>query len=267
MKAGIAEVNGTRLYYELEGEGDAIALVNPGALDCRIWAPQWDAFTKTHRVLRYDPRGWGRSAPAAGPFSHLDDLDRLMDAAGMEKAHLLGSSFGGSVALDFAVVSRKRVSSLILVGAGGPQNGFPMPGELLLAFAPVGQVMREDFARGIDLWLETDARMPRSKELRELVRENALANESYWKIPFPSIANLTPPVAERLGEIDAPTLVLVGANDHPYAHEIAEALARGIRGAARLVIEDAGHLAHLDRAEEFNRIVSDFIAASRSRAH
>ena len=263
MKSGMAEVNDTRLYYELEGVGDAIVLVNPGALDCRIWAPQWEAWTKAHRVLRYDPRGWGRSEAAAGPFSHLRDLDRLMEILGVDNAHLVGSSFGGSIALDFAVAFPARVSSLILIGAGGPQNGFPMPGELVRSFAPIGQAMREGFAEGIDLWLETDESMPRSAELRELVRENALANESYWKIPHTWIEGLTPPVAGRLDEIDAPTLVLVGQRDHPYTKEVADTLARGIEGATRLEIAGAGHLAHLDRAQEFNRIVSDFITAGR----
>jgi pimeloyl-ACP methyl ester carboxylesterase len=186
-----------------------------------------------------------------------------MDALGLENAHLVGSSIGGSIALDVAVAFPERAASLILIGAGGPQNGFPMSAELMLAFAPVGQAMREDFARGIDLWLETDARMPRSPELRELVRENALANESYWKIPFPMVESLKPPAAERLDEIGTPTLVLVGERDHPYTHEVGGALARGIPGAVMRVIEDAGHLAHLERPGEFNRIVSDFIASIR----
>jgi pimeloyl-ACP methyl ester carboxylesterase len=263
MKTGIADIDGARLYHELDGEGESVVLINSGALDCRIWEPQWEAWRRSFRLLRYDPRGWGRSDPPTGPFSHVRDLERLMDALGIEKAHLVGSSIGGSIALDFSVAFPERTSSQILIGAGGPQNGFPMSAELMLAFAPVGQAMREDFARGIDLWLETDTRMPRSPELRELVRENALANESYWKIPFPMVESLHPPVAERLDEIEAPTLVLVGERDHPYTHEVAEKLARGIPGAAMRVIANAGHLAQLERPGELNRIVSEFIASIR----
>jgi pimeloyl-ACP methyl ester carboxylesterase len=258
MTESLVELNGTRLYYEVDGEGSPVVLVNPGALDCRIWEPQWRAFSRAHRVLRYDPRGWGKSWKAESSFSHCRDLEALLDRTGIARAHLVGSSFGGSLALDFAAAFSDRVASAVLVGAGGPQNGFPFPADLARSFAPIGAAMKEDFARGIDVWLETDSRMPRAPELRALVRANALDNASYWKIPLSWAETLKPPVSERLGEVDVPILLVVGEYEHSYTRQIAETLERGLPRARRVVAQGAGHLVHVDQAESFNELVLRF---------
>lgn len=254
-----AALDGVRLYYEIEGAGSPVVFVNPGALDCRIWEPQWRALSQGHRVLRYDPRGWGRSARADGPFSHLRDLRALMDFVEFHRAHLIGSSFGGSLALDFVAEFPERVASAVLVAAGGPQNGFPFPQDLARAFAPISRAMKEDFAHGIDVWLDLDGRMPLEPELRAGVRDNALENESYWKIPPAFAETLAPPVSGRLGEIDVPLLLVVGERDHPYAHQIAETMERELRRGRRVVVPGAGHLVHVDRAREFNELVLAFL--------
>jgi pimeloyl-ACP methyl ester carboxylesterase len=255
MTRGIAEIEGARIYYEIEGGGPPVVFVNPGALDCRIWDPQWPAFVARHRVLRYDPRGFRGSSRPEGAFSHISDLRALLDFAGIPRAHLIGSSFGGSLALDFAAADPGRVASLVLVGAGGPQNGFPMPADLFRAFAPIAPAMREDFARGIDVWLELDERMPRDRELTRLLRENALENESYWKIAPGWVEPLAPPVRERLKDMPVPTLAMVGERDHPYTLDVALLLEREMPRARRGVVAGAGHLVHLEKPGAFNELV------------
>src|SRR4030095_5791609 len=69
-QTGVAEVNGTRLYYEMEGKGPAVVLVHGGLVDSRLWNDQMKEFAKRHRVVRYALRGFGRSAAAPPPFSH-----------------------------------------------------------------------------------------------------------------------------------------------------------------------------------------------------
>ncbi len=255
MIQGTAEIEGARIYYELEGEGSPVVFVNPGALDCRIWDPQWTAFVERHRVLRYDPRGFRGSSKPDGPFSHIRDLRALLDFAKISRAHVIGSSFGGSLALDFAAAHPERVASLVLVGAGGPQNGFPMPAELFRGFAPIGQAMKESFPRGIDVWLELDERMPRDPRLRSLLRDNALDNEGYWKIVPGWAEPLVPPVRDRLKDMSMPTLVVVGERDHPYTLEVASLLEREMPRARRVVLAGASHLVHLEKPEAFNELV------------
>ena len=67
MIQAVAPIEGARIHYQIEGEGAPVVFVNPGALDCRIWEPQWAPFTARHRVLRYDPRGFRGSSPAGLP--------------------------------------------------------------------------------------------------------------------------------------------------------------------------------------------------------
>src|SRR5262249_28757315 len=81
-----AEVNGTTLYYETAGEGPAIVLIHGGLVDSRLWDDQMKALAKHHRVVRDDLRGFGRSAEAPEPFSHIEDLRALMDFLRIERA-------------------------------------------------------------------------------------------------------------------------------------------------------------------------------------
>lgn len=263
MTQGIAEIEGARIYYEIGGEGSPVVFVNPGALDCRIWNPQWTAFAARHRVLRYDPRGFRGSSKPEGAFSHVRDLRALLDFTEISRAHVIGSSFGGSLALDFAAAHTNRVASLVLVGAGGPQNGFPMPPDLFQAFAPIAQAMKESFARGIDKWLEVDERMPKDRKLSGLLREIALENESYWKIAPGWVEPLVPPVRERLKNLSLPALVLVGERDHPYTLEVAQLLEREMPRARRAVVRGAGHLVHFEKPEAFNDLVLSELEALR----
>jgi pimeloyl-ACP methyl ester carboxylesterase len=150
---------------------------------------------------------------------------------------------------------------LTLVGAGGPQNGFPMPSELFRVYAPIGEALKESFTRGIEVWLEVDERLPRDPELRSLLRQIALDNEGYWKIPPTWTPPLVPPVRERLRELDVPTLAIVGERDLAYSLDVALELERSMPRARRLIVPGAGHLAHLEEPAWFNDLVLSEIQA------
>jgi pimeloyl-ACP methyl ester carboxylesterase len=120
MESGLAEVDGGVLAWESAGEGPGVAFLHPGLWDSRVWDEQFGVFSKTYRVLRHDFRGYGRSSrPEPGkPYSHVDDLEGVMDAAGVDRAALIGNSMGGRVAIDFALEHPSRVSALVLAAPG-----------------------------------------------------------------------------------------------------------------------------------------------------
>jgi pimeloyl-ACP methyl ester carboxylesterase len=120
MESGLAEVDGGKLAWESAGEGPGVAFLHPGLWDFRVWDEQFGVFSKTYRVLRHDLRGYGRSSrPEPGkPYSHVDDLEGVMDAAGIDQAALVGNSMGGRVAIDFALEHPSRVSALVLAAPG-----------------------------------------------------------------------------------------------------------------------------------------------------
>ena len=104
IQQGFADVNGTRLYYEMVGSGHPLVLVHGFTLDTRMWDDQFEMFAGRNQVVRYDLRGFGKSAlPTTEPYSHPDDLRALMTHLGIEHAFIIGLSLGGAVAVDFAV--------------------------------------------------------------------------------------------------------------------------------------------------------------------
>ncbi len=104
------------------GEGVPFVLLHPGITDSRVWDPMLPHLG-SHRVLRFDRRGFGRSPRATEPYSALGDLTAVLDALGVDRAHLVGNSMGGETALALAVTAPERVASLTLLCPG--INGYP----------------------------------------------------------------------------------------------------------------------------------------------
>lgn len=124
---GRVAVEGGTLYYESRGSGPAVVLLHGGRLDHSSWDPQVGPLSRAFRVIRYDARGHGRSTAPAGPFSMVEDLRRVLDHLGVQRAHLVGLSMGAGAAFDFAVQHPGRVETLTLVSTSAPPPGVPLP--------------------------------------------------------------------------------------------------------------------------------------------
>ncbi|HEX5746151.1 MAG TPA: alpha/beta fold hydrolase [Archangium sp.] len=109
-------MNGARLHYELQGDGFPVVLLHGGLLDLRLWDGQVGPLARHFTTLRYDQRGFGWTvAPEGQPYAPHEDLRALLDHFSMDRTHVVGQSFGGRVALDFALAFPERVSCLVLV--------------------------------------------------------------------------------------------------------------------------------------------------------
>jgi pimeloyl-ACP methyl ester carboxylesterase len=245
-------------------------LLHAGVGDRRLWDGQMEAFSESHRVVRPDFRGFGRSALPGGPFSNVEDVRALLDHLDIEDAALVGNSFGGRVALDVALAHPGRVRALVLVAAG--LTGYEGSAELDAldqeedALLEAGKI-DEAVELNLRTWLDGFGRdrAPVSPEKRELAA--AMQRESfevilaaYERTPPPGPESRPePPAATRLHEIAAPTLVVGCAHDHPDFVGIAERLAAGIPGSEHAVM-NTGHLAGFEQPEALNRLVLDFLA-------
>jgi pimeloyl-ACP methyl ester carboxylesterase len=126
-KSETVAVNGTRLYYELEGSGPVVTLLHGFSLDYRMWDGQLDTFAREFRVLRYDLRGFGRSGGAGPePYAPADDLRALLDHLDIESTAVVGLSMGGGFAIDFALAYPERTTAL--VAADSALAGFEWTG-------------------------------------------------------------------------------------------------------------------------------------------
>jgi hypothetical protein len=114
---GFVESNGTQLYYEMMGEGHPLVLIHGGYMDRRMWDDQFAVFAQHYRVIRYDVRGFGRTALPPVPYTDREDLSHVLSFLGLAKTYLMGLSLGGEIALDFTLDYPDMVDALILVGS------------------------------------------------------------------------------------------------------------------------------------------------------
>jgi 3-oxoadipate enol-lactonase len=257
------EVNGARIHYERSGSGFPVIFLHAGIADSRMWEPQVAAFAERFDVVRPDARGFGKSELPAMRWSSRDDLLQIMDSLALKPAHLVGCSMGGMLAIDFALDHPERVSKLVLVGSGIGGANFGKNYPDLWA-----EVKAADEARDLVALNQAEMKLflagPRrpveaiDKRLRDLFLD---MNATSMSSDFDSAPtdDLDPPAVERLGEISAPTLLVVGDEDVPPVLDCTELLMQTVRGARKAVIHDAAHLPNLEHPEEFNRVVLDFL--------
>ena len=119
VERGYADVNGTSLYYEAAGSGPPLVLTHGGALDLRMWDDQFKLFARRYRVVRYDVRGYGKSAlPTQEGYRRPDDLKTLMDYLEIESAYIVGLSMGGGISIEFALAYPSATDALVPIGSG-----------------------------------------------------------------------------------------------------------------------------------------------------
>ncbi len=254
------------IYSEVAGKGPEIVLLHEGICDSRMWDPQWETFTRSHRVLRLDFRGYGRSPLASGRFASARDVIELLDRHGFDRAAVVGVSLGGRVALEVALAAPERVAALVLVGSGLP--GHDWSEEMKATWEEEEAALRSgnvDEAVDISLrtWVAGPGRKPEDVDADVRARVAKMQRRAYeLQLPFEDEAEeelLVEDVAQRLGEIKAPALVLVGEEDVPDIHAIADRLAREIPGARRETIADAAHVPSMERPREFEELVLGFV--------
>jgi 3-oxoadipate enol-lactonase len=260
-RTGFADVNGTQLYYELAGTGHPLVLIHGFSLDTRMWDDQFEVFAQRYQVLRYDLRGFGKSAvPTDTPCTHPDDLYALMTHLGIAHAYIIGLSLGGAVAIDFAVTYPHATDVLIPVDAallGGYEWVEGRPSSTVSS-----QAQQAGLQAAKTFWLHHPLFAPAHEQPAVAARLAAMVeNYSGWHLVHTDPGQvLNPPAIQRLATITAPTLVIVGEKDIVDFQRIADILAHGIPGATKVVIPGVGHMANMEDPARFNEMVLDFLA-------
>ncbi|HZS77422.1 MAG TPA: alpha/beta hydrolase [Ktedonobacteraceae bacterium] len=265
---GFAEVNRTRLYYEVAGSGHPLVLIHGGLMDNTMWDEQFAAFAQCYRTIRYDIRAFGQSDLPTGsePYSMYEDLHALLKFLGVEKTYMLGLSMGGSIAIDFTLAHPEMVDALVLVGPG--LNGYDFtPGDMAPLFEEEEAAYeRGDFEQASELenriWVDGRGRTP--EQVNPAVRKHVydMNLHNYQRMAgkdLPEPQKLEPLANTRLGEIRVPTLIIVGDRDVQAIQDIVDILAKEIPGAQKVVMRDTAHVPNMEKPDEFNRIVLDFL--------
>jgi 3-oxoadipate enol-lactonase len=241
--------------------------MHAGIADARMWDPQWEALAAHHRVVRYDLRGFGRSEVEHVGFSNRADLLAVMDAAGLERAVLVGCSRAGGIALDAVAEFPDRVTGLVWVCGGVSGAGLGDAADELDAWDEREEALIE--AKDWEAVAELNVRVwvdgPREpagtgpSAVRDLVRTMCLENYSADK-PYGDPVALDPPAGARLGDLRLPVLAIVGGRDPLATARAADVLVAGVPGARRLDLPDVAHLPNLERPEWFTETLLGFLA-------
>jgi len=238
------------------GDGPPLVLLHPGMGDSRIWEPLLPELTVSHRVIRYDARGFGRSPAPKVPFSLLADLITVLDHYGLSCAAITGCSQGGSSELGLAVAQPTRVSALVLLCTGVP--GYPWPEEPDDLDAEYERALEaEDVDALAGLMQRIWAAAGPTPAVMEQLRSAARA-----EISCRDLQQRDPPVFDRLGEISVPTSLLVGDADYPPLVEANRQIAARIPGAELTVVPGMDHLPPLREPD----LVLRTIGSTLSRA-
>ncbi len=244
------DVGGSTNYYDTRGSGPAIVLLHDGLLSSSTWDGVWEALATRHQVIRYDRRGYGRSESAMA-FLPTEDLRKLLTHLKVERAVIAGSSSGGALAIDFAIVHPEMVDGLFLIGPvlhgkefseqfreRARRNNEPMEHDDVKAWA-------KNWSQ--DQFLVAGA----NEAARRKIYEQLIANAEKLKNYDSAVEEkLSPPASQRLAEIKAPTLIMVGEGDIADVHAHCDAINAGIRGSERLAIKQAGHLIQIEKPDE-----------------
>lgn len=257
----------SELYREEAGEGPAVVLVHEAIADSRMWDPQWETFPTAHRTIRFDQRGYGRSPIEPGVYSHAGDLVALLDVLGLDRTSLVGGSLGGRVALEVAVAQPERIEKLVLMDAGLP--GHAWSEETQAGWAEEEAALeRGDLDAAVEvnlrMWVDGPHRSAANVDADMRARVGEMQRRAFeLQMAVAEDAReelLVPDLSDRLEEVRAPTLVLTGDEDHDDIQSIANLLAEKIPDARRTSIPRAAHIPSLERPDEFDRVVLDFLA-------
>ena len=233
-----------------------------------MWARQRKTFGREHRVIAPDLPGFGQAAYDSDVVDFRAAVRSAMDDAGVERAALVGNSFGGLIALEVAVEYPERVSALVLVGSALDDHDWSDELERL-GDAEMAALERGDRDGAVDTQL---AWVTGPRRGRDAVDANVLALVAEMQRNVYELQEghddvrskrLEPPASQSLRKITVPTLVLTGDEDFADILRIADRIAAEIPNAQRVHMAHTAHLPSLERPDEFDRVVLGFLAQHR----
>ncbi|MEM1484587.1 alpha/beta hydrolase [Oscillospiraceae bacterium PP1C4] len=232
---GFVENGGAQLYYEITGEGEPLVLLHGNGEDMGYFKHQIPFFSAHYKVIAIDTRAHGRSSRGTGTLDFTcfaQDVIAVLDALQIEKAHILGFSDGGNIALHLVLSHPERVCSLILNGANlnpsGVKASVQVP--IVLGYAVCSAIAV--FARG-------------ARQKQEILG---------LMVHHPKLS------PEQLAPINTPTLVIAGAKDM-IRQSHTELIAQSIKNAKLVIVPDASHTVAAEKPEIFNQTVLNFLSS------
>ena len=258
----LADIRGVTINYEVSGNenGPWLTFSNSLATNLRMWDEQEAALTGDFRILRYDKRGHGKSAPVEGPYSFddlIDDIVGLWDRLGIRQSYVVGLSIGGMTAQGLTLRHADRVAATVMANTTAfCSDDFRAAFDQRVAAVADGG-MEAVVESTIERWFSESYRASgaeRLADVRTMIRTTSVAGYTGCARAIQGLAYL-----DRLSALDHPVLLIAGTQDAATPPAGMRLMHERIKGS-RYVELDAAHLSNIEQAPAFTAALKEFFA-------
>jgi 3-oxoadipate enol-lactonase len=261
MKTKIADIE---VHYTIEGQGPWLTMSHSLACNTTMWDSQAKLLAKDFTVLRYDSRGHGQTSATRGPYTLEqlgDDAFELLRTLGITETHWLGISMGGMIGQTVALKHPALFKSLMLIDTTSrrPDNAQAMWNERIAIAQTQG--MAGLLQSTLERWFTAPFRQSNAPTIKPIADGILSTSVDGFSGCCAAIAQIN--TLDRLKEIQCPTLVMVGAQDHGTPPAMARQIHENLPNSELIIIEDAAHIANIEQPNIFNAAIGKFLAQHR----
>ena len=258
----VVQCGGLEIAYERAGKGPPLVFVHGAAEDGRVWQPQLSAFADEFTVIAWDEPGAGRSSDVPAGFGlpdYADCLATLIEAVALGPANVVGLSWGGTLAQELYRHHPELVATLILVDSYAGWKGSLSEEEVRARVEGVRRMLAAPPEEFDPTFPGLFAAGPPPEFVPLLADMAAAVRPESLRVQLPALAEADQ--RDLLPHILVPTLLIWGEQDVRSPLSVAHEFAQAIPNAQLVVIPEAGHVSNLERPEEFNRALREFLRA------
>lgn len=263
------DVDGVKIYYEVYGEGEPIALLNGIFMSTESWIFQTRALSKKYKVILHDFRGQWRSDKPKEGYSldqHAEDLKRLLEYLAVDKVNLAGTSYGGAIAITFGLKYPELVKSLVLITVPGYS-----PSLRVLTNRWLNACQTRDPEKFVNAWIRDVYSEEFFSKYQKVLWDRLI--EAFRDFDFEAGTNLLKyasrlleeksPFEPHLKKIKVLTLIIAAEEDALNSVESAQIIHREIASSELYIIAGAGHGVVIEKPEEINTLILGFLEKLR----
>jgi pimeloyl-ACP methyl ester carboxylesterase len=257
----LVDINGKNICIKIKGSGNPIVFLHSSLLTSEMWDNQINYFSKRYKTLTFDFCGYGKSDLPKGIYSDHEDLKVILDKYNINKTIIVGCSYGGSVALDFVLEYPEYIKKLVLITPA--LNGYKYPLKLTIeSIKNFRNVRKSGIEKAVELFMNNkywSYFVPKENSFKEEFKNIFIENKNFYNGKYSKKLIVKPVAIKRLTEININVLLIGSENDSKFNKDVVKILSENIKGIQVYVIKNCGHLPNMEKREEINKIIEEYI--------
>jgi len=256
---GFIDINGRNIFIKSSGDGDPIVFLHSSLLTSEMWSSQIEYFLKENKVITFDFCGHGKSDLPKGIYSDYEDLKIILDKNNINKAVIVGCSYGGSVAIDFLLKYPEYVKKLFLITPA--INGYKYPLKLTIeSIKNFRNAHKAGIEKAVEMFINNkywSYFVPKKNSFKEEFKKIFMENKNFYNGNYSKKQILKPVAIKRLSEINNNVVLIGSENDSKFNKEAVGILSKNVKGIKIYEIKNCGHLPNIEKGEELNKIIEE----------